>query len=216
MAGTTIIMEKFDPERALTVIEEHKITHSQWVPIMFVRMLKLPAELRCKYDCSSMKIAIHAAAPCPIEIKEQMIDWWGPVIFEYYSGSEGAGMTMIDSASWMTHKGSVGPAMTGELHIVDEEGNEVACGETGTVYFGNGSKFEYYGEPEKTAGAYNEQGWANRTLVRHPARRSHRHDDREYPPVHGNRASGVAFRNHFYAHKHPPEEGGDPIHPAKL
>ena len=120
MAGTTIIMEKFDPERALTVIEEHKITHSQWVPIMFVRMLKLPAELRCKYDCSSMKIAIHAAAPCPIEIKEQMIDWWGPVIFEYYSGSEGAGMTMIDSASWMTHKGSVGPAMTGELHIVDE------------------------------------------------------------------------------------------------
>jgi fatty-acyl-CoA synthase len=160
MAGTTLIMEKFEPVQALRLIEQYQVTHSQWVPIMFVRMLKLPAQQRSEYDCSSMKVAIHAAAPCPIEIKEQMIDWWGPVIFEYYSGSEGSGMTIIDSASWLTHKGSVGPAIVGELHIVDDEGNEVATGETGTVYFGNGSKFEYYDEPEKTAGAYNDKGWS--------------------------------------------------------
>ncbi|MGI9295143.1 MAG: acyl-CoA synthetase [Pseudomonadales bacterium] len=160
MQGTTIIMEKFDPERALQLVEEHKVTHSQWVPIMFVRMLKLPPEQRNKYDCSSMQVAIHAAAPCPIEIKERMIDWWGPVILEYYSGSEGAGMTIIDSANALTHKGSVGPAVVGELHIIDEEGNELPAGEVGVVYFGNGSKFEYHGEPEKTAGAYNEKGWS--------------------------------------------------------
>lgn len=160
MQGTTIIMEKFDPERAMQLIEEHKVTHSQWVPIMFVRMLKLLPEQRNKYDCSSMRVAIHAAAPCPIEIKEQMIDWWGPVIFEYYSGSEGLGMTIIDSASWLTHRGSVGPAVMGELHIVDDEGNELPAGEVGVVYFGNGAKFKYHGEPEKTAGAYNEKGWS--------------------------------------------------------
>lgn len=158
--GTTIIMEKFDTERALQLIEAHKVTHSQWVPIMFVRMLKLLPEQRAKYDCSSMQIAIHAAAPCPVEIKEQMIDWWGPVILEYYSGSEGAGMTIIDSANALTHKGSVGPAVVGELHIVDEEGNELPPGEVGVVYFGNGAKFEYHDEPEKTASAYNEKGWS--------------------------------------------------------
>ena len=167
MAGTTIVMEKFDPEQALKLIEEHKVSHSQWVPIMFVRMLKQPAVLRSEYDCSSMQVAIHAAAPCPIEIKEQMIAWWGPVIFEYYSGSEGAGMTIIDSAAWLTHKGSVGPAIAGELHIVGEDGEEVPTGETGTVYFGNGSQFEYYGEPEKTADAYNEKGWSTLGDVGH-------------------------------------------------
>lgn len=160
MGGTTIIMEKYDPEQALALIERHSVTHSQWVPIMFVRMLKLPESVRQGFDVSSMKVAVHAAAPCPIEIKEQMIEWWGPVIFEYYSGSEGAGMTIIDSAAWLTHKGSVGPAIVGELHIVDDEGNDVATGEVGNVFFGNSSKFEYHGEPEKTAKAHNSKGWA--------------------------------------------------------
>jgi long-chain acyl-CoA synthetase len=160
LGGTTVIMEKYDPERGLQLIQEHKITHSQWVPIMFVRMLKLEESIRNKYDCSSLKVAIHAAAPCPIDIKEQMIDWWGPVVFEYYAGSEGTGMTIIDSSSWLTHKGSVGPAIVGELHILDEEGAEVPQGEVGTIYFANGPKFEYYGEPEKTKGAYSAQGWA--------------------------------------------------------
>ena len=159
--GTTVIMEKFDPQQALKLIEEHRVTHSQWVPIMFIRMLKLPEEVRQSYDISSMQVAIHAAAPCPVHVKEQMIDWWGEVIFEYYAASESIGATIIDSASWLTHKGSVGPAMSGTLHIVDDDGNELPVGEIGTVYFsGESAQFEYHGEPEKTAGAYNEHGWA--------------------------------------------------------
>ena len=159
--GTSVIMEKFEPEKALQLIEEHRITHSQWVPIMFIRMLKLPREVREAYDTSSMQVAIHAAAPCPIDVKESMIAWWGEVIVEYYAASEGIGFTMIDSAAWLQHKGSVGPALLGELHIVDDDGNEVAQGETGTVYFGGQQlRFQYYDEPEKTAEAYNEQGWA--------------------------------------------------------
>ncbi|MBT4520723.1 MAG: acyl-CoA synthetase [Halieaceae bacterium] len=161
--GTTVVMEKFDAEQALLLIEEHKVTHSQWVPIMFIRMLKLSREVRERYDVSSMQVAIHAAAPCPVEIKQQMIDWWGEVIFEYYAASEGVGVTIIDSASWLSHRGSVGPAVGGALHIVDDDGNEVATGEVGTVYFGPAEgvpRFEYHGEPDKTAEAYNDKGWA--------------------------------------------------------
>lgn len=159
--GTCIIMENFDPERALQLIEEHHATHSQWVPIMFIRMLKLSDEVRQKYDISSMQFAIHAAAPCPVETKEKMIDWWGEVIVEYYGSSEGIGATVIDSANWLTHKGSVGPAVAGELHVLDDDGNEVPTGEIGTVYFaGDGAKFEYHNEPGKTSEAYNDKGWA--------------------------------------------------------
>jgi long-chain acyl-CoA synthetase len=159
--GTSIIMEKFEPELALKLIEEHRVTHSQWVPIMFNRMLKLPQEVREAYDMSSMQVAIHAAAPCPVEIKQRMIDWWGEIIMEYYAASEGIGFTMIDSANWLAHRGSVGPALIGELHIVDDEGNEVPQGETGTVYFGGQAlRFHYHNEPEKTSQAYNEKGWA--------------------------------------------------------
>jgi fatty-acyl-CoA synthase len=108
-----------------------------------------------------MQFAIHAAAPCPVEIKQQMIDWWGEVIVEYYSSSEGAGFTVIDSANWLTHQGSVGPALLGTIHIVDDDGNEVPTGEVGNVYFsGEQARFEYHNEPEKTASAYNERGWA--------------------------------------------------------
>lgn len=159
--GCSIVMEHFDPERALQLIQEHRATHSQWVPIMFIRMLKLDEEVRLKYDVSSMQVAIHAAAPCPIEIKEKMIQWWGEVIFEYYASSEGIGATIIDSAGWLTHKGSVGPAMVGELHILDDDGVEVPTGEIGTVYFANETaRFEYHNAPEKTSEAYNDRGWA--------------------------------------------------------
>lgn len=161
LGGTVVVMEKFDPEQALKLIEEHRVTHSQWVPIMFIRMLKLPQEVRQAYDVSSMQYAIHAAAPCPIEVKEKMIEWWGPVIMEYYSASEGIGFTMIDSPNWLTHKGSVGVALLGEVHIVDDDGNELPPGETGTVYFGGDHiAFEYYNEPDKTAQAYDGRGWA--------------------------------------------------------
>lgn len=159
--GTIIVMEKFDPEGALRLIEEYRVTHSQWVPIMFVRMLKLPREVREAYDLGSMQYAIHAAAPCPVAVKEKMIEWWGEVIVEYYSASEGIGFTAIDAADWMQHKGSVGKSLLGDIHIVDDDGNELPPGEIGTVYFGGDhTTFEYYDEPEKTAQAYNDKGWA--------------------------------------------------------
>jgi long-chain acyl-CoA synthetase len=158
--GTSIIMEHFDAEDALAQIQKHKATHSQWVPTMFVRMLKLPEEARRKYDVSSMKVAIHAAAPCPIPIKHKMIDWWGPVIYEYYAGTEGNGFCAIKSEEWLAHPGSVGKPLLGELHIMDEAGQECATGEPGTIFFANGPEFTYHNDPKKTAEARNEQGWS--------------------------------------------------------
>ncbi len=159
--GTVVVMEQFDAEQSLALIEEHRVTHSQWVPIMFIRMLKLPEGVRERYDISSMQFAIHAAAPCPIEVKEKMIEWWGPVIVEYYAASEGIGATIIDSAGWLSHKGSVGPAMAGEIHVVGDDGEELPPGEIGTIYFsGEQATFQYHGEPDKTAQAFNDKGWA--------------------------------------------------------
>jgi long-chain acyl-CoA synthetase len=159
--GTLIVMEKFEAERALKLIERYRVSHSQWVPIMFIRMLKLPTALRESYDITSMKVAIHAAAPCPIEIKEKMINWWGDCVFEYYSSSEGIGVTMINSTDWLTHKGSVGLPVVGELHIVDSDGSELPPGENGVIYFsGDHIRFSYHDEPEKTTEVYHERGWA--------------------------------------------------------
>jgi len=161
LGGTCVVMETFDAERALALIEEHRVTHSQWVPIMFVRMLKLPEDVRARYDLGSMQFAIHAAAPCPIETKEKMIEWWGPVIMEYYASSEAAGATMVDSQQWLAHKGTVGRPIMGEIHIVDDEGHELGPNDIGTVYFsGPQVTFQYHNEPAKTADSYNEQGWA--------------------------------------------------------
>lgn len=160
MGGTCIIMENFDAERALALIEQYGVTHSQWVPTMFVRMLKLPEDVRTRYDVSSLKFAIHAAAPCPVPVKEQMIAWWGPIIHEYYAGTEGNGFTSISSNEWLTHKGSVGKAILGVPHIVDDEGNELPPGETGTIYFSEGPAFSYHNDPDKTAASHNEQGWS--------------------------------------------------------
>ena len=151
LGGTVVVMEHFDAEEALKCIEKYKVTHSQWVPTMFVRMLKMPKEVRDKYDVSSLKVAIHAAAPCPIPVKEQMIEWWGPVIYEYYAGSEGNGFCALDSNEWLAHKGSVGKALNAITHICDEEGNELPVGEAGTIYFESDSEFEYHNDPKKTA-----------------------------------------------------------------
>ena len=156
--GTSIIMERFDAEQSLAMIEKYKANYSQWVPIMFVRMLKLPEATRKKYDVSSMKLALHAAAPCPIEIKEKMIDWWGPVIFEYYGASEGNGLTAITSQEWLAHKGSVGKAFFGTLLILDDDGKELESGEIGNVYFEGGQPFKYHNEPEKTSKSYARPG----------------------------------------------------------
>jgi len=151
--GTLVIMEKFDANGCLAALERFEATHSQFVPTMFVRMLKLDAEQREAHDLSKLKVAIHAAAPCPVEVKRQMIEWWGPVIYEYYAGSEGNGATIITSQDWLTKPGSVGKAVTANLHICDADGNELAPGEIGGVYFSGGGTFSYHKNPEKTAEA---------------------------------------------------------------
>ena len=160
LGGTVIVMEHFDAEEALKLIEKYKVTHSQWVPTMFVRMLKMPEDVRKKYDVSSLKVAIHAAAPCPVPVKQQMIDWWGPVIFEYYAGSEGNGFCALNSQEWLAHKGSVGKALNAIVHICDDEGNELPVGEAGTIYFESETKFEYHNDPKKTAESRHSKGWS--------------------------------------------------------
>lgn len=156
---TVVVMEHFEAEFALECIERYRVTHSQWVPTMFVRMLKLPEETRLKYDVSSLQCAIHAAAPCPVPIKQQMIDWWGPVLYEYYAGTEGNGFVQLNSQEWLAHKGSVGKPLNCELHICDDEGAEVPQGESGTIFFGGGGEFEYYKDPGKTRGSKHPNGW---------------------------------------------------------
>lgn len=154
-----VVMAHFEEEFALKCIEKYRITHSQWVPTMFVRMLKLPEEVRRKYDVSSLQCAIHAAAPCPIPIKEQMIEWWGEVLFEYYAGTEANGFVQLNSAEWLAHRGSVGKPINCELHICDDDGKEVPAGESGTIYMGGGPEFEYHNDSEKTQGSRHPKGW---------------------------------------------------------
>ncbi|MEZ5560773.1 MAG: acyl-CoA synthetase [Pseudomonadales bacterium] len=155
-----VVMEHFEAELALRYIEAYRITHSQWVPTMFVRMLKLPEDVRARYDVSSLRCAIHAAAPCPIPVKQQMIEWWGPVIYEYYAGTEGNGFVQLNSEEWLAHRGSVGRPLNCELHICDDDGNELPVGEPGTIYFGGGGQFEYYKDDRKTAESRHPRGWS--------------------------------------------------------
>ena len=159
LGGTVTVMQRFDAERALALIETHHITHSQWVPTMFVRMLKLPDDVRAKYDGSSQEVALHAAAPCPIAIKEKMLDWWGPILHEYYAGTENNGFCAITSDEWLAHKGSVGKALLGTLRICDDGGHELPSGSVGTVYFSDGHPFAYHDDPDRTAASQNQLGW---------------------------------------------------------
>ncbi len=158
--GTSVIMERFDAEEALALIEKHRITHSQWVPTMFVRMLKLPPGIRARHDQSSLRVAIHAAAPCPVQVKQEMIRWWGPVLYEYYAGTEGNGYVACNSEEWLSHPGTVGRALVGEIRILDDGGHVLPAGETGTIYFANGPAFEYHNDPEKTAASRSKEGWS--------------------------------------------------------
>jgi long-chain acyl-CoA synthetase len=160
LGGTSVIMESFDAEEFLRLVEKHKATQSQLVPTMFVRMLKLPEQVRSRYDMSSLKGAIHAAAPCPIDVKAKMIDWWGPILIEYYAGSEGNGVTVCSSQQWLDHRGSVGRAVVGKVKILDEHDAEVPVGGIGTVYFADAPVFSYHNDPEKTKRAYNAKGWS--------------------------------------------------------
>ena len=160
LGGTSVIMEHFDAEEFLKLAEKHRATHTQVVPTMFVRFLKLPAEVREKYDVSSLRCAIHAAAPCPIPTKEAMIGWWGPIIWEYYAGTEGNGLTICNSQEWMAHKGTVGRAVVGTVKICDDEGNELPAGQSGTVYFAGGRPFAYHNDQKKTAESRHPKGWS--------------------------------------------------------
>ncbi len=156
--GTIVCMERFDPETYLALIEKFAVTHSQLVPTMFVRMLKLPDDVRARHDLSSLKVAIHAAAPCPVDVKHAMIDWWGPVIYEYYSATEGAGFTAISPHEWLERPGSVGKSLLGEIRVLGDDDSVLAPGETGRIYFVGGPKFQYHNDAEKTASVTGDHG----------------------------------------------------------
>jgi long-chain acyl-CoA synthetase len=158
MGGAAVIMERFDPEQFLALLERYRVTHTQLVPTMFSRMLKLPEDVRHGYDASSLEIAVHAAAPCPVPIKEQMIAWWGPIIYEYYAATEGHCFVACDSAEWLTHRGTVGRVLLGELQVLDEEMQPVPTGTPGTLWFKTASEFEYFKDPVKTAEARSSDG----------------------------------------------------------
>ena len=159
IGGTVVVMEKFDPEHALQLIETYKIDCGQFAPTHFVRMLKLPPEVRTRYDLSSMKSAVHAAAPCPIPVKEQMMAWWGPIIHEYYAGSEGNGFCHIGPHDWLTHKGSVGKGTTAEVKICGDDGEPLPPRTEGVVYFAGGTPLTYHNAPDKVAENTNRHGW---------------------------------------------------------
>lgn len=157
--GTVVYLRKFDAAGALAAIAKHRVTHSQWVPTMFVRLLALPPEQRAAHDLSSHRMAVHAAAPCPIDVKQRMLDWWGPILWEYYTGSERAGTALISPQEWLQRPGSVGRAVQGTVHILDAQWNECPPGVDGLVCFEGGPRFAYHNDPEKTAEAYSPQGW---------------------------------------------------------
>ncbi len=159
MGGRVVLMDRFDALEALSLVERYRINRVQVVPTMFVRMLKLDQEAREAYDLSSLECVVHAAAPCPVEVKQQMLEWWGPIIHEYYAGSEGGGMVAVGPEDWLEHPGTVGRPLIGSLHILDDEGHEVPLGSVGTVYFDGGADFAYHGDEKKTEEAYNAQGW---------------------------------------------------------
>lgn len=158
VGAAAIMMPKFDAEAVLRLIETHRITHAQFVPTMFVRMLKLPDAVRERYDVSSLECVIHAAAPCPVDVKHRMMKWFGPIIHEYYGGTEGFAGATIDASEWLAHPGSVGKPLTA-VHVVGDDGTECAVGESGELYFDGGPAFEYFKDPEKTASVFNEKGW---------------------------------------------------------
>jgi acyl-CoA synthetase (AMP-forming)/AMP-acid ligase II len=161
LGATVVVMERFDPEATLEAIERHAITHAQFVPTHFVRMLKLDESVRSRHDVSSLRTVVHAAAPCPVDVKHEMIRWWGPIVHEYYAGSEGNGFCAIGPEQWLAHPGSVGLPVRGTLHICDEDGDEVPAGQTGQIWFESDVVFEYHNDPDKTRAAFNDRGWSS-------------------------------------------------------
>lgn len=160
LGGTVVVMERFDAEETLRIIQKYGITHATFVPTHLVRMLKLPGDVRARHDLSSLRAVVHAAAPCPVPVKQAMIDWWGPILHEYYSGTEQCGITALSSPEWLAKPGSVGRAVLGALKITDDEGVELPVGTEGNVCFADGPTFQYHNDPDKTAKAHDRNGWA--------------------------------------------------------
>ena len=160
IGATVVVMERFDAVEVLRLIEEHRVTHAQFVPTHFIRLLKLPEETRRSADLSSLQMVVHAAAPCPVEVKHQMMQWFGPIVHEYYGGSEGNGLCAIGPGEWLEHPGSVGRSLIAPVHILDDQGNELGPDQTGQIWFESPARFEYHHDPAKTAAAWNERGWS--------------------------------------------------------
>ncbi len=159
LGGTTIVMDRFDAGEAVELIERYRVTHVQMVPTMFIRMLRLPADVRSAHEIATLRAVIHAAAPCPVEVKRAMIEWLGPIVYEYYSATEVYLLTAIDSLDWIAHPGSVGRALVGTPHILDDDGSELPPFEAGTIWSEGGPSFVYHNAPQKTAESRNELGW---------------------------------------------------------
>jgi long-chain acyl-CoA synthetase len=159
--GSCVVLPSFNAQATLAAIERHRVTHGHWVPTMFVRLLALPQSVREGYDLSSLRVTLHAAAPCALHVKLAMIEWWGPIVHEYYGGSENVGVTYIEAVDWLSHRGSVGRPITGQVHITAEDDplRELPAGEIGTIYFSGGLNFEYHGDSAKALSAFNDKGW---------------------------------------------------------
>ena len=156
--GTVVIMERFDPEQFLSLVEKYRVTHTQLVPTMLSRLLKLPDAVKRRYDTSSMQVVLHAAAPCPPQVKEQMIEWWGPIIHEYYGATEAMGFAACDSAEWLAHRGTVGKVLSGELHVLDEAMRPLPRGVPGELWFKPANPFTYFNDPERTQASRSPDG----------------------------------------------------------
>jgi acyl-CoA synthetase (AMP-forming)/AMP-acid ligase II len=160
LGATVVVMEHFDADEFLRLIDRHRVTHTQVVPTMFVRLLRLPPDARTRYDLSSLQCVIHAAAPCPVPVKKEIIEWLGPVVHEYYAGTEGNGFVYCNSEQWLAHPGTVGVPIACTVHICGPEGEELPVGQSGTIFFESGVQFEYHNDPEKTAGSRHPKGWS--------------------------------------------------------
>jgi acyl-CoA synthetase (AMP-forming)/AMP-acid ligase II len=157
--GTFVLLRHFDPQLALESIDRYQVTICQWVPTMFIRMLKLPEDIRARQNLGSLKVAFHGAAPCPVDVKRSMLDWWGPIISEFYSATEANGYCRVTAEEWLKKPGTVGKPLSGEIHIIGEDGNEVPVNTPGTIYFGAGGEFEYHNDSEKNKETRHPLGW---------------------------------------------------------
>jgi long-chain acyl-CoA synthetase len=160
LGASVVVMDRFDPEEWLAAVAAYRVTHVQVVPTMLVRLLELPESTRAAFDLSSLQVVVHAAAPCPVELKRRAMDWLGPILHEYYAGSEGNGFCAIGPEEWLARPGSVGRPLAGAVHIVGPDGEELPAGEVGLIYFEGGAPFEYHRDPERTRAALHPRGWS--------------------------------------------------------